>query len=132
VVDVRRDEPRFQAAGGQVLLVTMGTAEEADRFRRELEAPCDLLADAQQVAYRAYRLPRGTLWQVAGPAVWGPAVKALFRGGSGKAVGDIWQMPGAFVVDRQGKIRFAHYPANQADRVSHEAMIETLKEIAGG
>ena len=129
MVDVRKDATRFRAAGAQVLLVTMASPEQAARFRQRFDIPFDLLADAGQDVYRAYGLPRGTLRQVAGPAVWPSALKALFRGGSGKAIGDIWQMPGAFIVDREGKIRFAHYPANQADRVSHDAIIATLDAL---
>jgi peroxiredoxin len=129
VVDVRKDYPRITRAGGELLVVTMGDVRQTAAFRDKLEAGVVFLADPQRKAYAAYGLDRGTLWQVAGPRVWLPSIRALARGGAGKAVGDIWQMPGAFVVDRQGRIRYAHYPANQADRPDHDRIVRTLESL---
>ncbi len=126
---MRKDQQRFEQAGGRVGVVTMGTPEQAAAFRqrRELTFPC--LADPDREAYRAFGLGRGTLGQIAGPAVWGAGIKALARGGIGVPVGDTMQMPGAFIIDREGVVRWVHYPANQAERPSHEAMLEVLRSL---
>ena len=131
MVDVRDDYPRFQRAGGEVLAVTMGTPEQAAAFRAKLDAPFPMLADAGREAYRAFGLKRGSVNQVLGPKTWLPLTKATFRAGVGKPVGDVWQMPGTFVVDRQGIIRYAHYPANQSQRPSNEELLKTLESLSG-
>ena len=127
---MRKDYHRIQDAGGELVVITMGNVEETGRFRRSFEAPFTFLADAEQSAYRAYGLARGTLRQIAGPSVWLPALKALARGGAGKAVGDIRQMPGSFLIDREGIVRYAHYPAHQADRPQLDEIVRILKELA--
>ena len=129
MVDVRDDYPRFQRAGGEVLAVTMGTPEQAAAFRAKLDAPFPMLADAGREAYRAFGLKRGSVNQVLGPKTWLPLTKATFRAGVGKPVGDVWQMPGTFVVDRQGIVRLAHYPTLQTDRLPNDELFDLLRSI---
>ena len=131
MVDVREDYPRIERAGGELFVVTMGNVRQTAAFREQFEARFVFLADPEQKAYAAYGLDRGTLRQVAGPKVWLRSIRAIARGGVGKAVGDIWQMPGAFVIDREGRIRYAHYPTHQADRPDHEEMVRTLESLGG-
>ena len=126
---MRDDYPRFQEAGGEVLAVTMGTPEQAAEFRAKLDAPFPLLADAGREVYQAYGLKRGSVNQVMGPKTWLRLTKATLRAGLGKPVGDVWQMPGAFVIDRQGIIRYAHYPTDQSERPSNEDLLQTLESI---
>ena len=128
---MREDYPRIEQAGGELFVVTMGTVRQTAAFRQRLKARFVFLADPQQKVYAAYGLDRGTLLQIAGPKVWLPAIRAIARGGAGKAVGDIWQMPGAFVIDREGRVRYAHYPTNQADRPNHNEIVRTLESLSG-
>ena len=130
MVDVREDYQRYRDAGADLIVVTMGNVEQTDQFRRKFDASFTFLADSEQTAYRAYGLDRGTLRQIAGPSVWLPAVRALARGGTGKPVGDIRQMPGSFVIDREGIIRQAHYPKHQADRPRPDDVIRVLLTLA--
>ena len=130
MVDVRKQYERLRGAGGELVVVTMGSVEQTEQFRRSFDAPFTFLADPEQAGYRAYGLARGTLWQIAGPRVWLPAIKALARGGAGKPTGDIRQMPGSFVIDRKGIIRYAHYPTQQADRPRPDDLVRLLQTLA--
>ena len=127
-MDVRRDYASFRAAGGDVALITMGTPQQANTFRQRLRLPFPVLADPDRAAYRAFGLDSGSLWQIAGPRVWLKGVKALFRGGASQPVGDVRQMPGAFVIDREGVIRFAHYARHSADYPQHAAMLAAVEK----
>ena len=129
VVDVQREYPRLERAGGGLLLVTMGTPQQAAAFRAKLKCEVTLLADDRREAYRAYALQRGSARQVLGPKVWLPLLKGMVRAGTGRPVGDIWQMPGTFVIDCRGIIRYAHYPDNQAQRPSQEEIIAVLESL---
>lgn len=126
---MQRDYPQLKQAGGEVLVVTMGTPQQAARFRAKLKTELTLLADAQRKAYQAYGLRQGTWQQVIGPKVWFALIKGMVRGGAGKPVGDIWQMPGAFVIDRQGIVRYAHYPSHQAERPSSKELLAVLESL---
>jgi peroxiredoxin len=135
VVHVQNDCPRFQRAGGVLLVVSMGTPEQTAEFRAALGTELTFLADARREAYRAYGLKRGRWWQVLGPGTWLPGIRAFAKAGGGSAVGDVWQMPGAFVIDRRGIVRYAHYPRLQTDHPSHDeivAVLESLGEVRLG
>lgn len=127
-MDVRRDLPLFEQAGGSVAVVTMGSPAQANAFRQRLSLPFPVLADPDRRAYQAFRLDLGGVAQIAGPRTWLPGIKALFRGGAGKPVGDVRQMPGAFVIDTAGIVRYAHYARHSADYPEHKKMIKAFAE----
>ncbi|MBP86709.1 MAG: hypothetical protein CMJ64_08335 [Planctomycetaceae bacterium] len=126
VVDVREEYERFLEAGGDVAVVTMGTSEQTAAFRERNQLPFICLADPKRVAYEAFGVPRGTVAQVAGPAVWGGGLKAVLRAGIGKPVGDVLQLHGSFIIDRDGIVRFFHLPKNSVDRPTNEELIAQL------
>lgn len=121
--DVARDAPRFREAGAGVVVVTLSSSEDAARMAASHGMGGRVVADPRQEAYRAFAVPRGSLLQLMGPSTWLPGLRALVRGGVGVPRGDMRQLPASFVVDQRGKIRFAHYADNSADRPDHEEMI---------
>ena len=127
--DVRDAYPEFQDAGGDVVVVTMGSPEQVAAFRQRLSLPFPCLADPDRQAYEAFGVPRGTINQVAGVSVWGAGIKALARGGLGKPVGDVQQLHGSFVIDRDGTIVYRRLPHNSADRPTNEELIEALRSV---
>lgn len=127
VVDMRDDYKRFLDAGGDVAVVTMGTADQTAAFRERIQLPFICLADPERVAYRAFGVPKGTFGQIAGPAVWRGGLKAVLRAGFGKPVGDVLQLQGSFIIDQHGIIRFVHLPQHSADRPTNEELIAQLR-----
>lgn len=98
----RRSE--IEAAGAKIVLVHMIEDDnEAEMFfARWRLHDVPRVGDPQQVVYDRFGLQRGTLWQVLGLDVWWPGFKAVFLGGHvpGKPVGDVFQLPGAFLLHR--------------------------------
>lgn len=129
MVDVRSDYSKFQEAGGEVLVVTMGSVPQAAAFRRRLDLPFRCLADPEKKAHMAYELGRGTLNQITGPAIWAAGAKAALKHGVGIPVGDTRQLQGAFVIDRSGHIRYRHDPINSADNPTNEELLAALTAI---
>ena len=127
---MRDDHERFLRAGGQVALVGMGSVEQTAAFQQSQRLPFRCLADPEKIAYRAYGLRQGTLGQIAGPRMWLRGLKAALRGGVGIPVGDVWQMPGTFIIDREGMIRFAHYSTSTVEWPSNNELIGVLKSLA--
>ena len=126
---LRNFYPQILEAGGDVILVTMNEPEKLAAFKQQLELPFTCLADPQQEAYRAYQCPRGNWWSVLGPAMWWRAIRMLFRHGLGKPVGDVRQLPGSFVIDDTGTIRFEHRSQHSADWAAPDELIQALKKL---
>lgn len=124
---LKADAPRFEAAGGNVVLVTMSSPDDAAAFRKQFQLPFSVLADPEQKCYDAFAVPRGGLGQIMGPKTWLTGLQATLAHGVGTPVGDVRQLSGAFVVDRSGTIRYAQRAKHSADLPSHEELLERLK-----
>jgi peroxiredoxin len=114
-LDQAHDEIR--AAGGDVVCVFMYRAQPTRNFCRKREVDLECLGDPEREAYRAVGLGRGGLSEIASPKVAIGALRAARQGAvvGGPEGGDVRQMPGTFVVDSDGKVRFAHYNRDQSD-----------------
>lgn len=119
----------IQAAGGDVVLVTMNPIDRLADFKRRLDLPFTCLADPNETAYEAYQSPRGSLWAVAGPAMWGRAIQNLLRHGFGQPIGDMRRLPSSFIIDQSGTIRFVHRGINSADWASPEELIRVFHQL---
>jgi peroxiredoxin len=131
VVSLRDDRERFEAAGVGVVLIGQGTADEAERFVQRRGLPFRCLVDTDRSAYRAYGLARGTPGQVYGPRVFLPFVKANVTGHPqlGLRGGSFHQMPGSFVVDRAGVLRFVHRNRTVADTPANQSLLNAVAAI---
>lgn len=85
-------------------------------------------------AHRAFGLRRGTLNQVAGPAVWLPWLRRQAgperQGRFGQ--GDVSQLPGTFVVDTDGVVRYAHRGRRSDDNPPNGELLSVLAAILEG
>jgi hypothetical protein len=80
----------------------MGSVEEGlaffDRFWPEARA----VSDPEKFFYQAFALNQGSLRQMLGPSVWKKGLEASRKGNTiGMPIGDVRQMPGAFVVRKE-------------------------------
>lgn len=95
-----------------------------------VEFPC--LADPDLDAYRTFGLKRGSMAEVVGPGTWLKAAGAMSRGHfGGRVIGDVMQLPGTFIVDRAGVVRFAKYAEHAGDHPAIEDLLSALREING-
>jgi peroxiredoxin len=110
-----------------VVLITQGTPKEAQEFCQSRNLPFLCLSDPKRKAYAPYGLTRGSIGQILGPGIWMSGVKAALKGHHvGKPVGDVFQMPGVFIVDRKGIIRFIHRNRDSSDNPSNEVLLANL------
>jgi len=74
------------------------------------------ISDPGRRLYEAFALQRGTAGQVMGPRIWWKGFKTTVLRGflPGKPTGDVFQLPGTFLV-HEGEILRAHRPDNTAD-----------------
>ena len=129
---MRGDRERFDRAGANVVLIGLGSAEQARDFCAGRALPFACVTSPDRSAHRAYGLRRGTLDQVAGPRVWLPWLRNQLgerhQGRFGQ--GDVAQLPGTFVVDRGGTVRYAHRGSRSSDNPPNEDVLEALAAIS--
>ena len=131
-MDQAREEIR--SAGGDVVAVFQYRAEPTRNFCRRREVELECLGDPEREAYDAVGLERGSLKDYAGPQMLKRAARAVRSGYLMKRPrgGDVSQLPGTFVVDPAGRVRFAHYNQDSADNPSNELVIAAVRAAAGG
>lgn len=89
----------FETAGGDLIAVTVGTAEEAREFRKRWNLPYTLCAEPEEGAYEEF-------------AVTG-------------------ELPGSFVIDTEGVIRYAHRNRDALDNPSTWSLVDAVSALTG-
>jgi peroxiredoxin len=123
---LREDHSKFQDKGAQIAVVTQGSPEQSAELCRRHNAEFQCLSDPQRECYRAYGLARGSFAQVMSPRILLKATVSALQGNVGRQVGDVFQMPGTFVIDRGGIIRYCHRNRDAADNPPNQAVLAAL------
>jgi peroxiredoxin len=132
-VQLRGDRSKFSHAGATVVLIGLGTPERARGFCDDRDIPFVCVADPDVSAHRAYGLKRGSLRHVMGPQVYFRWTKARLLADmpfpSAKLGEDVMQMPGTFVIDTDGIVRYAHRNKDVTDNPSNEEVLAVLRAL---
>ncbi len=108
LAEARSDYPR-------VLFFFMGSPREGRAFLLRYWPAARAIADPEKRFYTAFSVERGSLLQMFGPAVWRAKRRAEEKGfENGERIGDIWMMPGAFLV-RDERVVWTHVPRHAGD-----------------
>ena len=123
IADLAKALPGIEAAGLRLVVVHQGSDEDIrPLFVRHGIEHVDRVSDPAKDLYRALDLPRGSLGQLFGPAVWAAGWRALLAGhGIGPLVGDGFQMHGAFVID-DGRVVVARRCQTAAERPDYAGL----------
>ena len=107
-----------------VLLFFQGSPIEGKAFLRRHWPAARAVSDADSFFYDAFGVTRGGLVEMFRPAVWTAKARAEARGHSnGPRQGDIWRMPGAFLV-REDCVLWAHEYRHAADHPDYASLAE--------
>ena len=104
----------FHELNAEVLAIAAVGLKPLTAFAGELELPFPVLSDASAEAYFAFGLGKGLAIRPGTPIKFARLIwraKRLYR-----PVGDIMQIGGDFIVDREGIVRFAHSSEDPTDR----------------
>ena len=102
----------LKAAGLQLVALGLGRPEHAERYCGELAPGHTCFADSTNDAYYAWGLRQGTLTEALANSVniLRASLRATANGQrQGSATGDTHMLPGTFIVDTKGVIRYAYY-----------------------
>jgi len=128
--DAHRD---FAARGYDVVAVGQGSGSRSAAFRRDNDLPFVVLGDPERSAYAAFGLDRGSLLDMLRPSLVVAGVKATLGGArQGKTEGDPAQMPGTFLIDRGGIVRYAHPGGHAGDIPSARELLRAIDGDGSG
>lgn len=123
--------PQFQDAGGQVACVGHESYRVAKALHILLDLPFPLLTCGDNLAiYREWGLGRASWAEILSLATIVGAFRAMRHGHrQAEVIGDGRQMAGAFVIDRQGIVRFVYRNKGLADHVSNNQLLTVLTHL---
>jgi peroxiredoxin len=111
-VQLHNAREQFEEKGFHIVLVGLGTAGQAENFKTEFSLIFPIICDPQKELYRQYGLGRGGVSSLASPAVLLRGMRTMSRGyAPGIPQGDVMQMPGVFLIDTEGNIRYSYSSA---------------------
>ncbi len=124
---MRQRKADIEDAGGQVVLVGMGTPEEAEDFRERFDVPFPVICDADRKLYRAFDLKRMGVLGFFSPSLALKGMSAMSQGHlMGLPTGDVKQLSGVFVIDTGGGFSFTHISRQPDDTPDVEEILAAL------
>jgi len=133
ILDLRSNVSKFAAAGVNLALVTQGEPGETKDFVAKYRWPGETFCDPGRAAYEAYGLGMATLSEAISPGVVVAAGRAALRGAFQGRVhgGEGRQMPGLFIVDTAGVVRYAHPFRHAGDQPTSRELLKIVRSAVG-
>ena len=134
---MRHAEADIRKAGGQVLLVGMGSVSQTRNFMERFELPFPMVCDPDQHLYRDFSIERMSPIGFFSPTMALRGIGAMAQGHTmGLPEGDVRQLPGVVIIDRDGVVLFRYESSDPADHPSPAMLVERLEALpsqaAGG
>lgn len=121
--DIARLRDRIEAVGTRIVLGHMGDEKDFTSFAARYGlAGLPSVADPHRSLYKGLGLRRGSLLQLLSPHILWSSLKSALKGHfPGKIRGDVYQLPGAFLI-HHGKIIRSHTYRDAADRPDYVSL----------
>ena len=135
LAQLRRAYPDIQAAGLDVVAVTLGQPRATREFCRAQSVPFTCLADPNRVAYTAYNLlvsPNIVAEGVVRPSTWLAFAREALKGNMTQPPPrgqNPHQLSGAFIIDTDGTVEYAHRSQHVSDLLSDEDLAAALASL---
>jgi peroxiredoxin len=128
-VQLHNARDNFSDAGFSVVLVGLGTPGQAEQFRDDFSLSFPIICDPQKELYRMFDLGRSSIVNTASPGVLLKGLRAMSQGYMpGIPRGDTMQLPGVFLIDAEGNIRYSYFSKDPSDHPSIETLLN-LQEM---
>jgi peroxiredoxin len=124
-VQLHNARKQFDEKGFQIVLAGLGTVEQSARFREEFSLTFPIISDPKKELYRQYGLSSAGVSSLLSPVVLLRGMRAMSRGYTpGIPRGDVMQMPGVFLIDTEGNIRYSYFSKDVSDHPPIDALLE--------
>ena len=109
-MQLHSEREKFSEAGFNIVLVGLGTPEQAEQFRKDFSLSFPIICDPKKELYRMFDLGSSTISNTASVGVLLKGLRAMSQGYMpGIPRGDTMQLPGVFLIDREGNIRYSYF-----------------------
>lgn len=116
----------FETLGTGIAAVAIGRPAHAARYCGSITC----LADAECTVYQTYGLRDGGLKELGSLDVLAAGMRAAVKGYlPGQPVGNALMMPGTFVIDRSGIVRYAYYSKHAGDHPPVADLMSAVRSI---
>jgi len=130
VAQLRRAEEKFDAARLRTVLVSMGSPDLAEAFRRQFDVPFPIICDPGKSLYGTFGLKGSSMVGIFSPDLFLKGLRAVGRGHfPGLIHGDPFQLPGVFIVDTEGQIRYSYLSRDPSDYPSVETIVAAASRV---
>jgi peroxiredoxin len=127
-VQLHNERESFSEAGFNLVLVGLGTKEKAEQFREKFSLSFPIICDPERELYRQYGLKDGSVTDVASPSVLLKGLRAMSLGyRPGIPGGNVMQLPGVFLIDTKGNIRYSYFSRDASDHPPVEDLLNLKK-----
>lgn len=121
-------QKQFEEKGFGVVLVGLGTPQQAEEFRGEFSLSFPIICDPKKQLYSLYGLKRGSVSSLISPGVILRGMRTVSRGyAPGVPRGDVMQMPGVFLIDTGGNILYSYYAKDASDHPPVDTLLALKK-----
>lgn len=127
-MQLRRRENDFRQLGARVVLVGLGTPEDAAAFKERFDIPFPIIVDPEKELYKAFHLKQASAAAFLSPGMALKGMSTMLRGyGIGMPSGDVRQLPGVFIIDTDGVVRYRFLAEGPADHPEPDLLLEKIR-----
>jgi peroxiredoxin len=130
--ELEQHKDELEKAGLQLVALALGEPKHAERYCGKLAPGMKCFADDKNDGYYAWGLRQGSPREFfsQGLNVLKASAKAFANGHvQGAATGDPYMLPGTFIIDRDGIVRYAYYSAYAGDDPAIDVLIQKANEL---
>jgi peroxiredoxin len=123
----------IQSLGGEVLVVSFAPPRNIAAYLAETPQPFPMVSDPERKTYDTFSLGKTRLLAFLRPDVLWHYLRLIFRGWKPKRPyedADVWQLGGDFVLDRAGRLAYAHPSRDAADRPTKDELLTAMRNAA--
>ena len=122
----------IEAAGLRILAVGLGEPKHARHFGGRLAPNVECLTNEKPTLYEAFGIERANVLRLMAPDAIMAGARAASRGHTqGESTGETTRLPGTFIVDAQGMVRYAHYGKHAGDQPDLEELLSWWRSANG-
>ncbi len=127
---MRHEQQAIENAGGRIVLVGMGSVDQAQAFIQRFEVAFPMICDPDQHLYREFAVERMSPMGFLSPSMVLRGIAAMAQGHTmGLPEGDVRQLPGVIMIDGEGIVQYRYDGADPADHPSPQTLIAALDAI---
>lgn len=127
--ELRKRYSEFRERGAEVAVILETESERLQQYASVKELPFRLIPDPAKELFDLYGVRRGQLTAALHPDVLAAAMKATVHGiFHGKFDGDERQLPGDFIIGKDGALLHAHVGRHPADNTAIDNLLILLEE----